>query len=115
MYNHSREVHKGKDMLQLNQETVIYIKYCYIYNNFPQATDLIKQLAEANKYQIDSATTENTIKLYQLLRAMPYEGFETMWKQFAANEEHRSVLYLTVFGKNKSLAKFQWYQVYFLK
>lgn len=46
---------------------------------------------------------------------MPYEGFETMWKQFAANEEHRSVLYLTVFGKNRSLAKFQWSKVYFLK
>lgn len=57
-----------------------------------QAVELIKQLAEANKYQIDSATTENTIKLYQLLRVMPYEGLETMWKQFAGNEEHRRVV-----------------------
>lgn len=54
-----------------------------------QAIELIKQLAEANKYHIDSATTENTIKLYQLLRVMPYEGLETMWKQFAGTDEYR--------------------------
>lgn len=65
-----------------------------------QAIELIKHLAEANKYQIDSATTEDTIKLYQLLRVMPYEGFEAMWKQFAGNEEHRWVLgYQTVLGE----------------
>ncbi|XP_076582051.1 vitellogenin 3, phosvitinless [Chaetodon auriga] len=55
----------------------------------PKAVELIKNLAEANKYQIDSATTEDTIKLYQLLRVTPYEGLETMWRQFAGNEEHR--------------------------
>ncbi len=54
-----------------------------------QAIELIKHLAEANRYQIDSATTEDTIKVYQLLRAMPYEGLEVMWKQFAGNEEYR--------------------------
>lgn len=55
-----------------------------------QAIELIKQLAEANKYNINSATTEDNMKLYQLLRVMPYEGLETMWKQFAANREQRS-------------------------
>ncbi|XP_062279606.1 vitellogenin 3, phosvitinless isoform X2 [Scomber scombrus] len=55
----------------------------------PKASELIKQLAQANSYQIDSATTEDTVKLYQLLRVMPYEGLETMWKEFAGNEEHR--------------------------
>lgn len=54
-----------------------------------QAIEMIKHLAEANKYDIDSATTEVTIKLYQLLRVMPYEGLDTMWKQFAGNELYR--------------------------
>lgn len=57
-----------------------------------QAIELIKQLAEANKYQIDSATTEDTIKVYQLFRVMPYEGLEAMWTQLAGDEEHRWVL-----------------------
>lgn len=56
-----------------------------------QAIELIKRLAEANRYQIDSATTEDTIKLYQLLRVTPYEGLEDMWKQFAGNAEYRLV------------------------
>ncbi|XP_056234769.1 vitellogenin 3, phosvitinless [Seriola aureovittata] len=55
----------------------------------PKAVELIKRLAEANRYQIDSATTEDIIKLYQLLRVTPYEGLDEMWKQFAGNEEHR--------------------------
>ncbi|XP_071344089.1 vitellogenin 3, phosvitinless [Trachinotus anak] len=55
----------------------------------PKAVELIKRLAEANRYHIDSATTEDTIKLYQLLRVTPYEGLDEMWKQFAGNEEHR--------------------------
>lgn len=54
-----------------------------------QAIELIKHLAEANKYDIDSATTEVTIKLYQLLRVIPYEGLDTMWKKFAGNEQYR--------------------------
>ncbi|XP_042368565.1 vitellogenin 3, phosvitinless [Plectropomus leopardus] len=55
----------------------------------PKAIELVKHMAEVNRYQIDSATTEDSIKLYQLLRAMPYEGLEAMWKQLAGNEEHR--------------------------
>uniref|UniRef100_A0A665UXN5 Vitellogenin 3, phosvitinless n=1 Tax=Echeneis naucrates TaxID=173247 RepID=A0A665UXN5_ECHNA len=55
----------------------------------PKAVELIKRLAENNRYQIDSKTTEDVIKLYQLLRVMPYEGLDDMWKQFSGNEEHR--------------------------
>ncbi|KAI3368252.1 hypothetical protein L3Q82_007972 [Scortum barcoo] len=55
----------------------------------PKAIELVKRLAEANKYHVDSATTEDTIKLYQLLRVMPYEGLEDIWKQCAGNEQHR--------------------------
>ncbi|XP_057697303.1 vitellogenin 3, phosvitinless [Corythoichthys intestinalis] len=54
-----------------------------------KAVELIKHLAETNKYQIDSATTEEAMKLYQLLRLVPYEGIEVMWKQLAANDEYR--------------------------
>lgn len=55
-----------------------------------QAIDLIKQLAEANKHSLNSTTTEDIIKVYQLLRVIPYEGLEAMWKQFAAKREQRS-------------------------
>ncbi|XP_049588160.1 vitellogenin 3, phosvitinless [Syngnathus scovelli] len=54
-----------------------------------KAVELIKHLAEVNKYQIESATTEDVMKLYQLLRLVPYEGLEAMWKQFAAHDEYR--------------------------
>nr|XP_057930076.1 vitellogenin 3, phosvitinless [Doryrhamphus excisus] len=54
-----------------------------------KAVELVKRLAVANAYQIDSSTSEDTIKLYQLLRMVPCEGLEVMWRQFAANDEHR--------------------------
>uniref|UniRef100_A0A668A7M1 Vitellogenin 3, phosvitinless n=1 Tax=Myripristis murdjan TaxID=586833 RepID=A0A668A7M1_9TELE len=55
----------------------------------PKAVELIKRLAEATAYQIDNAKTEDTIRVYQLLRVTPFEGLEAMWKQFAGNEEQR--------------------------
>uniref|UniRef100_A0A8D3CBF9 Vitellogenin 3, phosvitinless n=1 Tax=Scophthalmus maximus TaxID=52904 RepID=A0A8D3CBF9_SCOMX len=55
----------------------------------PKAVELIKRLAEANRYQIDSATTEDSIKVYQLLRVIPYEGLENMWTQLAGNKYQR--------------------------
>lgn len=56
-----------------------------------QAIKLIEQLAEANKRGLNSATTEDCIKVYQLLRVIPLEGLETMWKQFGAgSREQRS-------------------------
>ncbi|KAM7011880.1 vitellogenin 3, phosvitinless [Tautogolabrus adspersus] len=58
-------------------------------NPLPKAIELVKKLAEANKYDIDSATTEDAIKVYQLLRVIDYEGLEAMWTQFKGNEEYR--------------------------
>uniref|UniRef100_A0A8C3A2H3 Vitellogenin 3, phosvitinless n=1 Tax=Cyclopterus lumpus TaxID=8103 RepID=A0A8C3A2H3_CYCLU len=58
-------------------------------NPIAKAAELIKHLAEANRYQIDTTTSEDTIKLYQLLRVIPYEGLDVLWKQFAGNEENR--------------------------
>ncbi|KAK5930759.1 hypothetical protein CgunFtcFv8_026972 [Champsocephalus gunnari] len=55
----------------------------------PKAVEMIKNLAEANRYQVDITTSQDTIKVYQLLRVTPYEGLELMWKQLAGNEEHR--------------------------
>nr|AVA30493.1 vitellogenin C [Scatophagus argus] len=73
----------------VNAEANVPIMMQNLDDPVPKAIELIKHLAEANKYQIDSATTEDTIKLYQLLRVVPYEGLEAMWKQFAGNEEYR--------------------------
>uniref|UniRef100_A0A672HI71 Vitellogenin 3, phosvitinless n=1 Tax=Salarias fasciatus TaxID=181472 RepID=A0A672HI71_SALFA len=53
------------------------------------AIELIKRLAQANNYRVDNATTEDAMKLYQLLRITPYEGFEIMWKQFQTNDVQR--------------------------
>ena len=50
---------------------------------------MIKRLAKDNIYQVDSATSEDTIKVYQLLRTVPSEGLEAMWRQLAAHDEHR--------------------------
>ncbi|XP_058494704.1 vitellogenin 3, phosvitinless [Solea solea] len=55
----------------------------------PKAIALIKRLADVNSYQIDVATSDDTLKVYQLLRVMPYEGLEQMWRQFKGNEEYR--------------------------
>ncbi|XP_065812413.1 vitellogenin 3, phosvitinless [Labrus bergylta] len=58
-------------------------------NPIPKAIELVKKLAEVNKYAIDSAKTEDTIKLYQLLRVIDYEGLEAMWEEFKGDEEYR--------------------------
>nr|AFA26671.1 vitellogenin C [Dicentrarchus labrax] len=73
----------------VNAEANVPIMMQNLDDPLPKAVELIKHLAEANKYEIDSATTEDTIKLYQLLRVMPYEELEAMWRQLSGNEEHR--------------------------
>uniref|UniRef100_A0A3Q3K2X2 Vitellogenin domain-containing protein n=1 Tax=Monopterus albus TaxID=43700 RepID=A0A3Q3K2X2_MONAL len=73
----------------VNAEANVPIMMQDLANPVPKAKELIKHLAEANNYQIDSATTEDTIKLYQLLRVMPYEGLDGIWKQVKETEEHR--------------------------
>lgn len=55
----------------------------------PQAVELIKGLAEANMDSIDNATTDDIIKVYQLMRVIPSEGLESMWKQFADDPKYR--------------------------
>ncbi|XP_075340505.1 vitellogenin 3, phosvitinless [Odontesthes bonariensis] len=78
----------------------IVYKFADVDNNFPimiqsledpipKAIELIKRLAEANIYHIDSKTTEDSMKVYQLMRVIPYEGLDTMWKQFSGHPEYR--------------------------
>ncbi|KAG7259865.1 hypothetical protein CRUP_005066 [Coryphaenoides rupestris] len=45
-------------------------------NPIPKVVELVKHLAQANIYQVDSATTEDVMKAYQLLRVVPFEGLE---------------------------------------
>lgn len=52
--------------------------------------ELIRRLAEANKYGVNSTSTEDNIKLYQLLRVIPYEGLEAMWKNVEGHRDQRS-------------------------
>ncbi|KAG7247604.1 hypothetical protein CRUP_026926, partial [Coryphaenoides rupestris] len=58
-------------------------------NPIPKVVELVKHLAQANIYQVDSATTEDVMKAYQLLRVVPFEGLEAVWKQLSGNAEHR--------------------------
>ncbi|XP_014900520.1 vitellogenin 3, phosvitinless isoform X1 [Poecilia latipinna] len=58
-------------------------------NPVPKAMELIKRLSEANSGHIDNATTEDSMKLYHLMRVIPYEGLENMWKQLAENPKYR--------------------------
>uniref|UniRef100_A0A8C7Z8D7 Vitellogenin 3, phosvitinless n=1 Tax=Oryzias sinensis TaxID=183150 RepID=A0A8C7Z8D7_9TELE len=55
----------------------------------PKITKLIKRLAAANSYQVDSATTEDCMKLYQLMKVVPLEGLTGLWKEFEGNPEQR--------------------------
>ncbi|XP_056131908.1 vitellogenin 3, phosvitinless [Lampris incognitus] len=72
-----------------SEEAIIPIVMENLQDPVPKIIELIKRLAEANIYRLDSATTEDLMKVYQLLRATPFEGLEEMWKQFAGNPEHR--------------------------
>ncbi|XP_069009581.1 vitellogenin 3, phosvitinless [Embiotoca jacksoni] len=72
-----------------DSDTNVPITMQNLVDPVPKAVELIKRLAVANNYQVDTATTEDTIKLYQLLRMVPSEGLDAMWKQFAGNEEQR--------------------------
>uniref|UniRef100_A0A3Q3FKW0 Vitellogenin 3, phosvitinless n=1 Tax=Kryptolebias marmoratus TaxID=37003 RepID=A0A3Q3FKW0_KRYMA len=58
-------------------------------NPVPKAVELIKTLAEANENSIDNSTTDDIIKVYQLMRVISSEELESMWKQFADSPVHR--------------------------
>ncbi|KAA0707984.1 Vitellogenin [Triplophysa tibetana] len=51
--------------------------------------DLIKRLAQANIYHVDSATSTEVLNLIQLLRVATLDNLEQLWKQLAGNDEHR--------------------------
>ena len=50
---------------------------------------MIKRLAQANIYQVDSPTSEDIVDVFQLLRVITLEDLETLWKQLSGNVEHR--------------------------
>ncbi|XP_015826097.3 vitellogenin 3, phosvitinless [Nothobranchius furzeri] len=58
-------------------------------NPMPKAVELIKHLADDNLYSIADTTTEDIMKVYQLMKVIPYEELELMWKQFSQNPEYR--------------------------
>ncbi|XP_054908990.1 vitellogenin 3, phosvitinless [Poeciliopsis prolifica] len=59
-------------------------------NPVPKAIELVKRLSDLNRASIDNATTEDSMKLYHLLRVIPNEGLENMWKELAGNPTYRS-------------------------
>ncbi|XP_072294395.1 vitellogenin 3, phosvitinless isoform X2 [Eucyclogobius newberryi] len=65
-----------------------------------KATELIKRLAQANTNQIDSTTNEDAIKLYQLLRVIPLEKLEKMWRDMEGNLNERNWFLHTVVEVN---------------
>nr|XP_004561536.3 vitellogenin [Maylandia zebra] len=54
-----------------------------------KAIRMIKQLAEDHKNQIKKETTEDTLKVYQLLRMLQDRDLDEMWVELARNNEHR--------------------------
>ncbi|XP_063057790.1 vitellogenin 3, phosvitinless [Engraulis encrasicolus] len=58
-------------------------------NPVPRIAEMIKKLAAANMYQVDSTTSESIMEVIQLLRTVTLQDLETLWKQFAVNDEHR--------------------------
>ncbi|XP_054871251.1 vitellogenin 3, phosvitinless [Amphiprion ocellaris] len=73
----------------INAEDKVPIMMQDLTDPVPKAMELIKRLAAANNHTIDSSTTEDTVKLFQLLRVTPYEGLEETWKQLRENPEDR--------------------------
>ncbi|XP_043108873.1 vitellogenin 3, phosvitinless [Puntigrus tetrazona] len=55
----------------------------------PKILDLIKQLAQANIYQVDSSSSTEVLNLIQLLRVATLENIEQIWKQVSGDDEHR--------------------------
>uniref|UniRef100_A0A673HB26 Vitellogenin-like n=1 Tax=Sinocyclocheilus rhinocerous TaxID=307959 RepID=A0A673HB26_9TELE len=55
----------------------------------PKILDLIKRLAQANIYQVDSSSSTEVLNLIQLLRVATRENLDQLWKQVSGNDEHR--------------------------
>uniref|UniRef100_A0A8C5CB38 Vitellogenin 3, phosvitinless n=1 Tax=Gadus morhua TaxID=8049 RepID=A0A8C5CB38_GADMO len=73
----------------VNDQANLPIMMQNLDNPIPRIVELVKRLAANNIYQVDSESTEDVMRAYQLLRVVPFEGLDTMWKQFAGNAEHR--------------------------
>uniref|UniRef100_A0A3Q4HY43 Vitellogenin 3, phosvitinless n=1 Tax=Neolamprologus brichardi TaxID=32507 RepID=A0A3Q4HY43_NEOBR len=54
-----------------------------------KALTMIKQMAEDHKNRIKKETTENTLKVYQLLRMLQDRDLDEMWVELSKNNEHR--------------------------
>lgn len=85
MSNHSVFIHFFSQVSFKMQNTYIYSVFSSL-----QVIDLIKRLAEVNQNRINRTTTEDSIKVYQLLRVTEKEGLEKLWKEFKNNDEQRS-------------------------
>uniref|UniRef100_A0A672REG0 Vitellogenin-like n=1 Tax=Sinocyclocheilus grahami TaxID=75366 RepID=A0A672REG0_SINGR len=55
----------------------------------PKILDLVKRLAQANIYQVDSSSSTEVLNLIQLLRVATRENLDQLWKQVSGNDEHR--------------------------
>ncbi|XP_016316595.1 vitellogenin 3, phosvitinless isoform X2 [Sinocyclocheilus anshuiensis] len=55
----------------------------------PKILDLIKRLAQANIYQVDSSSSTEVLNLIQLLRVATRDNLDQLWKQVLGNDEHR--------------------------
>nr|AGO64303.1 vitellogenin C [Pomatoschistus minutus] len=66
-----------------------------------QAERLLTQLAETTSaHQPTSATNENAIKLYQLLRGIPLDQLKAMWRKVEGNAQERKWFLHTVVEVN---------------
>ncbi|XP_067244630.1 vitellogenin 3, phosvitinless [Chanodichthys erythropterus] len=76
-------------------------------NPAPKILDLIKRLAQANIYHVDSASSTDILDLIQLLRVETLENLEQLWKQVSGNDEHRRwFLDLVVEATDERILKF---------
>uniref|UniRef100_A0A3Q1FEF7 Vitellogenin 3, phosvitinless n=1 Tax=Acanthochromis polyacanthus TaxID=80966 RepID=A0A3Q1FEF7_9TELE len=80
---------RGDLVYKVNAEANIPLMMQNLTNSTLKAVELIKHLAAANNHTINSSTTQDTVKLFQLLRVTPYEGLEEMWKQLKEDPEER--------------------------
>ncbi|XP_046713777.1 vitellogenin 3, phosvitinless [Silurus meridionalis] len=54
-----------------------------------KVADLLKRLAQAHIYQVNSTASADVLELIQLLRVTSYEDLELLWKQLSGHDEHR--------------------------
>lgn len=68
---------------------ISFLTYKSVHCSCLQALTMIKQMAEDHKNQIKKETTENTLKVYQLLRMLQDRDLDAMWVELAKNNEYR--------------------------